>query len=151
MKMVDNSSSSGKITTLFYKVMLNELIFEQVQGYLDIISGTDRKDINNLLNLSRKFEVLKKAKFYWKLTKESSAQCYFDDNYRSKVNLQLTHTKLRLQLDLSCHYGNITDASSLNNIHTLDVSDCHVIDVSALGDTYSLDLSGCKHVSDVSA
>lgn len=156
MEIVDTRSICDKIdrkrnsTALFYKVMLNESIFEQVQGYLNKINGTYRNDTNNVLNLSRKFQVLKKAKFYWKLTKESSAQYYFDDNYRSKVNMLLTHTKLQLRLDLSGHYGNITDVSVLSDIHTLDLSDCQVIDVSALGNTYFLDLSGCEHVSDFS-
>jgi hypothetical protein len=62
-----NSGQSTDIdnTDLFSRVILNNLIFQKLQELLSYKDG----DLNNLLNVSRRFEMLKNVKYRWKLNK----------------------------------------------------------------------------------
>ena len=54
-------------------------------------------------------------------------------------------------LDLSGIWG-ITDVSSLGNAHTLNLFNCQgITDVSSLGNVHTLNLSNCHQITDVSS
>lgn len=61
----------------------------------------DKGDVNNLLNVSRRFEILKKLKYYWKLNKKYFAEYYRDDFFRSRVDSLLINSSIQLSLNLS--------------------------------------------------
>jgi hypothetical protein len=53
------------------KVVLNDLIFQQIEGY------SNQSCMNNLLNASRKFEGLKTSHFFWELNEIYSRKYYY--------------------------------------------------------------------------
>jgi hypothetical protein len=130
----------------FHQIILNNDIFQHLKELLnDTYSGT-----NNLLNASIDFQELKKASFYWKLTKHYSLTYYCSSLYREHITM-LINSKRQLSVNLSKCFG-IIDVSVLGGVHTLNLSRCHrVVDVSALGHVHDLDLSGCRNLVDVSA
>jgi hypothetical protein len=154
-QMADNCSNSGnnKLAdignmnkkTLFYQIILNGLLFQEIKKLLNnTCIGS-----NNLLNVSRKFQEIKKEHFYWKLNKQYSRCYYTSSPYRGYITL-LMNTKRQVSLNLD-GYSEVVDVSVLANIHTLDLSNCNNIsDVSLLGGVYKLDLSGCMRVVNVS-
>jgi hypothetical protein len=72
----DNSSMN-----LFNKAILNDKVFQQLQGLLNY----PNIDVNNLLNVSKCFEVMKKSWFYWKLNKAYSAEYFHSPAFRSTL------------------------------------------------------------------
>lgn len=183
---VDNLNSEGShmdnmtVTSLFHKVILTDVLFQQICGFLinadpknlvsiylglgPILYKNNHININNLLNVSGKFGILKKEKFYWKLNKKYSKSYYYDDIYKSKLDSLLTDTGTQLSLNLSRQistlgsllnsswHPKISDVSSLGNVHTLYLHRCNSIkDVSALGNIHTLSLSGCRNIRDVTA
>lgn len=144
----ENIESRNIDTILFWKGISKDLIFEHLQGYLnDRGGGIDRKDINNILDSSSNFQILNKANYHWKLNKESSTAYYFDMNYRSKVDLQLSNSNIQLWLDLSIsnvkleepsYYDNISNVSSFASVHTLKLKNCkNITDISGLGNLHN--------------
>jgi hypothetical protein len=132
--------------TLFYQIMLNGLLFQEIKESLNnSVMGT-----NNLLNISIKFQELKKEHFYWNLNKQYSRYYYTSLPYRERITLLMKTTR-QLSLDLnSC--SEIVDVSVLADIHTLDLRNCYsILDVSLLGGVYELNLSGCLRVVNVIA
>jgi hypothetical protein len=157
------TSTNNGTSNLIDTTVLVGLLLEQLQGYVDYNS------INNLLNVSKEYRLVKKANYYWKLNKEYSLKYYNEDLFRWKLKyLLLTDTSRQLSLDLAaaaempygsasnfsnlCHINTIRDVNVLRNIHSLDLSGCHeLIDVRPLRNGHSLNLSRCTGVIDVSA
>jgi hypothetical protein len=69
-------------------------------------------------------------------------------DYNKYISIFLFHFYIKV-LDLS-YCKNITDASVLGYVHTLNLCGCNITDVSALGNVHDLDLSCCKNITDVS-
>jgi hypothetical protein len=133
-------------TTLFYQIILDGLLFREIKGLLN----NTYTSTNNLLNVSRNFQELKKGHFYRKLNKECSLIYYNSSPYRERIRL-LIKTKRQLSLNLK-GYTEVIDVSILADIHTFDLSYCNSIsDVTLLGGVYKLNLSYCKRVVNVSA
>jgi hypothetical protein len=133
-------------TTAFHLIISNNDIFQQLKELLnDTHIGT-----NNLLNVSIDFQELKKAHFYWKLTKHYSLTYYCSSSYREHITM-LINSKMQLSVNVSRCSG-IVDVSALGGVHTLDLHGCWgVLDVSALGHVHDLDLNSCDNLVDVSA
>jgi hypothetical protein len=112
--------------TLFYQMILNGLLFQEIKESLnDDVMGT-----NNLLNVSIKFQKLKKEHFYWKLNKQYSRYYYTSSPYRERITLVMKTTK---QLSLTLNIcSEVVDVSILADIHTLELRNCNISDVSAL-------------------
>lgn len=131
---------------LFHKVILNDLIFQQLQDLLDDTSvGT-----NQLCNVSRKYKILKKENFCWKLNRKYSFTYFSSSQYRDRISL-LMNTNKQLTLDLS-NSLEVYDVNGLANVYAIDLNRCHnVIDVSALKTIHILNLSHCTGIRDFSA
>jgi hypothetical protein len=155
--MADNGSNSrnNKLTdignmnqqrTLFFRIILDGLLFKEIK---ELLNDTNIGS-NNLLNVSRKFQELKKEQFYWMLNKEHSRCYYTSSPYRECITL-LMNTKRQLSLDLNT-CPEVVDVSVLADMHTLDLSNCNNIsDVSLLSGVYQLNLSYCMGIINVSA
>jgi hypothetical protein len=174
---MENKNSQERMTpfmVLFVRVIFEDCIFQQIQdflGYTDMFKFVSYTDTNNLLNVSIRFQTIKKAKYYWKLNKEYSLKYHDDEDFKIRLNSLLTRSERQLSLNLencdgvhdisvlsnihslnlnSCR--NLTTMSAPGKIHKLDLSNCNSItDVSALSGLHSLDLSGCQGITDVSA
>jgi hypothetical protein len=141
-----NSIGNMNRTTLFYKIILDGLLFQEIKEFLDQTNSST----NNLLNVSREFKELKKDHFYCKMNKKYSLIYYTSSPYRERITL-LIKTKRQLSLKLR-GFSEVVDVSILADIHTLDLSLCsNISDVSLLGGVYKLDLSYCCGVVEVSA
>lgn len=86
----------GNSDTLFHKVMLTDLILQQIYLY---ICDTDSA-INNLLNVCQKFRIIKKENNYFKLNKKYSRKYYSDATYKSKLDSLVGCGKEQLSLSL---------------------------------------------------
>jgi hypothetical protein len=68
-------------TTLFYEIILNDDIFQQIKELLNnTLIGT-----NTLLNVSMDFHVLKEANFHFKLNRQYSFTYYSSLSYRERI------------------------------------------------------------------
>mmetsp|Transcript_19175 Transcript_19175/g.18518 ORF Transcript_19175/g.18518 Transcript_19175/m.18518 type:complete len:172 (-) Transcript_19175:301-816(-) len=104
--------------SLFYKAVLNDLIFQQLQGFLnDTNIGT-----NDLLNVSKKFECFKKGHFYWKLNRRYSLSYKNSSLHRNRLSL-LINSRNQLSLDLSEFLG-LHDVSAHADVRDIDLSRC---------------------------
>ncbi len=132
--MASSSSIIGisNVKTILVRMILTEFIFRQVQEYLD----HNKTDINNISNVSREFQEIKRSNFYWKLNKGRSLAYCNDGTFKSRLDSLLSNTGLQLSLNLnSC--GMNSDISALGNVNTLDISCCsEICDVSALGNVW---------------
>jgi hypothetical protein len=140
---IDNSDH----ISLFYQVITNDLIFQQLQEFLnDTNIGT-----NNLLNVSKRcFHHLKKENYYWKLNRQYSLIYYLSLKYRESI-LTLMNTRRQLSLDLS-NRSIIVDVSVLSEEYDLNLSKClNLIDVRPLSKVHILNLSRCQSLIDVRA
>jgi hypothetical protein len=147
MASSDNIVGSDDVNTGFIKVILIDIIFQQVQEFL----VQNKTDVNNMLNVSKKFLVMKKSEFYWKLNKEFSLEYYYNFSYRSRLDSLLSKANTQLSLNLVRRID-ISDVSTLSNVHTLDISYCYrILDVSALANVHTIDMSYCVNISDLSA
>jgi hypothetical protein len=109
---------SSTSSSLFYKVILNDLIFQQLNELLNETNiGT-----NNLLNVSKKFESLKKEHFYFKLNRKYSLTYKNSSLYRERLSLR-TNSKKQLSLDLSEFLG-LHDVSAHADVRDIDLSRC---------------------------
>jgi Leucine-rich repeat (LRR) protein len=107
-------------------------------------------DLRSLCDTCLLFATLKKYINY-KLNKKYSLMYYDDISFRNMVLHKIFNPYKQLDLYLSL-CDNITDVSTLGNVHTLDLSCCdYITDVSALGNVHTLILSGCCNITDVSA
>mmetsp|Transcript_25648 Transcript_25648/g.24504 ORF Transcript_25648/g.24504 Transcript_25648/m.24504 type:complete len:415 (+) Transcript_25648:117-1361(+) len=160
-----SNGNGEKKNTLFDRIVLNDLIFQELEGYL-IYPSTD---VNNLLNACRSFEIIKKAKYYWKLNKKYSAEYYHSTTFKHGIEALLNDARKQLSLrltkrtpdaysdlnkitdEVSNINSKIIDVSTLGNIHALNLSDNDAItDVSALGNVQVLNLDGCTSILDFS-
>jgi hypothetical protein len=66
---------------LFYKVI--DTLFQLFQ---DLLNDTNI-GMNNLLNISRYFQLLKKAIFHWVLSRQYSLFYYNSSDYRDEISL----------------------------------------------------------------
>jgi hypothetical protein len=149
-----NISNTANITiddrdhiSLFFQVITNDLIFQQLQEFLnDTNIGT-----NNLLNVSKRyFNHLKKANYYWKFNRQYSLIYYHSLKYR-KLVLSLMNKRRQLSLDLS-NRSIIVDVSVLSEEYDLNLSKClNLIDVRPLSKVHILNLSRCQSLIDVRA
>jgi hypothetical protein len=96
-------------TTLIDKITLTDLLFEQLQRYVNYST------INNLLNLSKKYKGVKKLQFFWKLNNKYSVKYYRENDFKFKLNALLDFGG----------YDSIWDVTSLRNIYSLDLSFCY--------------------------
>jgi hypothetical protein len=139
-------------------VILIGILFEQLQRYVDYSS------INNLLNASKKYKVVKQVNCYWKLNRKYSMKYYNEDLFRWNFLSIDTNRQLSLNLALvegsnsetyasNLRYINtIRDVNAICNIHSLDLTGCCLlIDVGPLCNGHSLNLSRCSNVIDVTA
>jgi hypothetical protein len=159
MLTINDSSRESNPISSFEKVILIEEIFQQVRDFLN----DTKTGANNILNVSRKCQDIKKSSYYWKLNRASSLEYYGNIFYKSRLDSLLTNGKSQIAINLKCtlcdvHNLNmiicsaIRDVSAFGNVHALDLSHCHGIrDVSALGHVHTLKLSRCIGISDVSA
>ena len=105
-------------------------------------------DLRSLCDTSVLFASLKQYINY-KLNDDYSFMYYDDISFRNRVLSKIYNPYKQLRLDLN--WCNMSDVSTLGNVHTLNLSLCYNIkDVSALGHVYNLDLSWCN-IEDVSA
>jgi hypothetical protein len=150
LSMIVNKGSGARnnsdLTTLFYQIILNDDIFQQLKELLNnTCNGT-----NNLLNVSRDFEESKKAYFYWELNRQYSLLYYSSSPFRERIAL-LINTKRQLSLNLS-DYSQVVGVTVLIDVNALDLTECeNVIDVSQLGGLHVLNLTSCQRVVNVSA
>ena len=106
-------------------------------------------DLRSLCDTCRSFATLKKYINY-KLNKQYSLMYYDYILFRNIVLNKIFNPIKQLHLNLNgCK--NITDVSTLGNVHTLDLSYCEITDVSALGNVHTLNLRYCENITDVSA
>lgn len=138
--------SGMRNSDLFEVLISKDLIFQLLQGYLNTtFDGT-----NNLLNASRRFQLMKKAKFYWKLNKEYSLKFFRTNGHRFKSKLNSLHTDSKSQLSLKFpRFMKTTDVSQLQDMHAIDFGGSRKISgVSALQNVHSLNLKSCIGVPD---
>lgn len=166
--------------TFFQKVILTDSLFQHICGFLNdkdpnnLISiylglgssfykNNNYINVNNLLNVSRSFRVIKKKNFYFKLSKKYSLEYYHSKAFRKIISTLLSNTRTQLSLNLSRKNSaigylsnstwriKIIDVSDLHDLHTLNLSNCGSIrDINALSNTHTLYLSGCRNIRDVS-
>jgi hypothetical protein len=99
-----------KHTTLFYRIILDGLLFREIKELLNNIGfGT-----NNLINVSRRFGELKKANLYFKLNSQYSINYYKSSPYRERITL-LIDTKDQLSLNLE-RCSEVVDVTVLADI-----------------------------------
>jgi hypothetical protein len=122
-----NTVYNDKSVSLFYQVMLNDLIFQQLQELLNHTSSTSSTNIgmNNLLNVSIKFLCMKKANYYWKLNRWFSLTYRNSLMFRERM-LLLTNSEKQLLLDCTEYYD-ISDISALSEVPDIDLSRCHFL------------------------
>jgi hypothetical protein len=161
----ETTVSNNRRLSLFYEVILNDLLFKELKDFLnETIIGT-----NCLLNVSRHFQHLKKANFHWSLDRQYSWNYYNSSQYRERLSL-LMNTKSQLSLELIGYHEvvdvkilkdvyylglnrciNIEDVTALSRAHVVKLRECYkIVDVSPLKDVYDLDLSCCDFI-DVSS
>jgi hypothetical protein len=118
---------------LFHQVIL--ITFKEVQDWLnDTKMGT-----NALLNVSRNFQFLKKANFYWDLNSPYSLEYYSFAQFRDSIS-RLMKTKKQLSLDLS-YNKKVVDVSHLCDVDKINLSySYNVINVSMLDGVKILDI-----------
>jgi hypothetical protein len=154
--VAERSSSEGN-SILFDNLVLTDILFEQLQGY------TDYDSINSLLNVSKQYENVKKAKYYWKLKRNYSLKYYSEKKFRSEVQSVLTDVNKQLSLNLDSAGG--IDVSALSSVTSLMTDDClgrndildlgrrnlgrQPIDVRTIGNVHSVNLYGCQDITDV--
>ena len=106
-------------------------------------------DLRSLCDISLLFASLKQYINY-KLNDDYSFTYYDNISFRNIVLSKIYNPYKQLRLNLS--WCNISDVSTLGNVHTLKLNRCdNIEDVSALGNVHTLDLSGCDNIEDVSA
>jgi hypothetical protein len=86
--------NENKTTSLFDEVIFNDCIFQQIQDF------PGYSVTNNVLNLSKKFIIMKKSKYYWKLNREYSVNYCSDADFKLKLNSLLDLAEKPLLLDL---------------------------------------------------
>lgn len=164
----------------FQKVILTDSLFQHICGFLNdkdpknLISiylglgsslhkNNNYINVNNLLNVSSSFRVIKKENFYFRLNKKYSLEYYHSKAFKTTISRLLANTRTQLSLNLSrknsaigyllnsTSRSKIIDVSGLQNLHTLNLSNCgRIRDINALSNTHTLYLSGCRNVRDVS-
>lgn len=145
IKVFSRIGRSNKINNLVDKMLSVDLIFEQLEKYSSF------RSINNLLNVSKKYERVKKGKFYWMLNKKYSLKYYREDAFRMRLNLLLSDVSKQLSLDLQRRDA-IEDVSTLDHIHWINLSHCRkLIDISSLRNVSILDIRGCYKIINVTA
>jgi hypothetical protein len=145
---IENNSDTVEVANeaivaiLFDKVIFNDCVFQELQEYLG-----DR-NTNTLLDLSKKCQVVKKSKYYFRLTRECSLKYHKDIEYRTRLDSLMTRPEKQLSL-LFQNCDGISDISALGNVHTLYLYNCkNISDVSALGNVHTLYLYDCKNISE---
>ena len=88
---------------------------------------------------------------YLQLNKSKSKEYLESEDFRAYIISRVTISNKQISLNLSRCFE-ITDVSSLGNVHALDLAGCSgITDVSSLVNVHDLDLSGCDRISDVSS
>ncbi len=85
-----------------------------------------RRYLNSYVDLEPLGEVQNKTcrKYckYWKLTKNISLKYSVNSEFRNRIHLLVENSRMQIALNLSgC--DNISDVSSLGNVHTLNLSE----------------------------
>lgn len=127
-------------------------LYKSIEEFLGFPYGryTDR---NRLLNVSRKFQHLKKEKFHWNLNEKYSARYYRNITYKRKLDSLLSNTKTQLSLALELgDCDEISDASVLINLYLLQITECDISNsvLNALGALPRLIIQSCESITDVS-
>jgi hypothetical protein len=99
-------------------MILTEFVLLEVQEFL----GRSKSDVNNLVNVSRKFQEIKRSNYYWKLNKDQSSEYHNDVTFKSRLDSLLSNASMQSSLNLN-DFNTISDVSALGNVHTLDISD----------------------------
>jgi hypothetical protein len=106
-------------TTLFYQIILDGLLLQEIKG---LLNNTDI-GTNNLLNVSRNFEYLKKANFYFKLNSQYSFIYYSSLSYRGRIILLIDKKKqLSLILRSRSEVVNVTVLADVHNLNLRSVT-----------------------------
>jgi hypothetical protein len=113
MAICNGIIGNGDGCTAFKRMILTEFLFREVQEYLDY----PNININNILNVSRKFHDLKKAYYYWEVNRHYSLMYHNDVIYKARLDLLLCDTRTQLSLDLTDLVT--SDVSALGIVHTL--------------------------------
>jgi hypothetical protein len=147
---MENQNSLERMTpfmVLFVRVIFEDCVFQQIRdflGYTDMFKFVSYTDTNNLLNVSVRFQTIKKAKYYWKLNKEYSLKYHDDEDFKIRLNSLLTRSERQLSLNLENCDG-VHDISVLSNIHSLNLNSCrNLTTMKAPGKIHKLDLSNCN-------
>ena len=121
-------------------------LFTNVDVFTYINAYTDLKSVCDTCSLL----LINKKYITYKLNRDYSLIYYNDILFRQQVLNNICNPHKQLHLDLS-ECSEITDVSSLGNVHTLDLKYCkNITDVSALGNVHTLLLLGCNQITDVS-
>jgi hypothetical protein len=138
---------------LIERIIYNDCIFQLLEDLLllKFDKKQSKQHTDNLLNASKKFQNLKKSKYYCLLNEDHSIKYYRYANFRRNLNSLLSHPEKQLSLYLRrCDL--VHEVSALGSVHTLDLCLCkNVVDVSALGNVHRLFFIACEGLTDVSA
>ena len=130
MKLTNNTSHMDLIIHIVYDI---------VNKYTNI---------KDLCDTCKYIHIYKKYIIYIKLNRKKSFEYYNNTNFRSLVLSKIIDPFEQLSINLS-KYNTIMNVNHLNNLHSLDLSDCKYIkDFSTLTKIYILNLTYCN-ISDV--
>ena len=102
-----------------------------------------------LLNTTRRLAHLKRQWLYWELTEAQSRIYYEKPAFRARLGALVSHPDQQLALRFF-RYANLTDATALADVHSLELSCCQYIsNVSSLAGVYNLTLNWCDSITDV--
>lgn len=147
--ILQNSYEQKPTNNKKIKIEFNNNIFvlhDDILSHINLYAN-----INSLLNCCSSQYESKKKLHYWKINKKYSRDYYSDNNFRNKFLLSLKNPLVQLSLDLS-NFHLVEDIVVLENIHSLDLSNCHRLmgNVEFLRRSHFLNLSGCYNISDAS-
>jgi hypothetical protein len=119
-----NTVYNDSSVSLFYNVVLNDLIFQQLQELLNTNISMKHTlfGMNNLLNVSKKFENMKRANYCLKLNRWYSLKYRNSLQFRQYMSL-LINSEKQLQLDCTEYYD-ISDIPALGEEPDIDISRC---------------------------
>ena len=119
-------------------IFLDSYIFRDINKYTDL---------RNLCDTCSSLSKLKKYINY-KLNKQYSLMYYNNILFKTMILNKIFNPRKQLQLNLS--FYDTINAIVLDNVYSLDLSNCNsIINISELKNVKILDLSNCKNIIDI--
>ena len=133
------------MSTIMYNITsLPDEILLEINTYLN-----DR-DKNKLYFCNKFLYELKLIHYNFK-TRYSLKYCR-DIDFQTKINSRIRYKKYQLNLDFyACEKITNADILKINTAHVLDLSSTEISNVSSLTNVHTLHLHHCKKITDVSA